>query len=163
MAFFDTLRRVLTGDLAKVDTRPTTATDRRGLGDAWGLDEVGSGADDHTERPVEDTSAFDRRQWERKLKRILDELPGSRGEWDDLMLEAASLGFDPGWVAQRERAEFALLVRRAVADRAVTEAELRKLELARKLIGMPEPEAEKALHAIVAEAESFFSAPVVKK
>jgi hypothetical protein len=79
------------------------------------------------------------------------------------MLEASSLGFDRGWVAQRLRAECALLVRRAVADRAVTEAELRKLELARELIGIPEPEAEGTLHAIVVEAESFFRAPVVKR
>jgi hypothetical protein len=79
------------------------------------------------------------------------------------MLEAASLAFDPGWVAQRQRAEFALLVRRAVADRTVTEAELPKLELARELIGIPEPEAERVLHAIVAEAESFFRAPVVAR
>jgi hypothetical protein len=159
MAFFDTLRRVMTGDLAGVDARPD---DRRRLGDTWGLDEVGSGADDHTERPVEGASAVDVRLWERKLKRILDELPGSRGEWDDLRLEAASLGFNPRWMAHRQRSEFSLLVRRAVADRAVTEAEHRKLELARELLGIPEPEAERTLHAIVAEAESFFGTPAAE-
>ena len=159
MAFLDTLGRVMTGDLAKVDARPEG---RRSLGDTWGLDEVGSGADDNTERPVEGASAVDVRLWERKLKRILDELPDSRGEWDDLMLEAASLGFNPRWVAQRQRAEFALLVRRAVADRAVTEAEHRKLELARQLLGIPEPDAEQLLHAIVADAESFFGTPVTE-
>jgi hypothetical protein len=66
-------------------------------------------------------------------------------------------------VAQRQRAEFALLVRRAVADRAVTEPELRKLELARELIDILEPEAEETIHAIVADAESFFGTPVVEK
>jgi hypothetical protein len=70
---------------------------------------------------------------------------------------------EPEWVAQRQRAEFALQVRRAVADRAVTEPELRKLELAHALIGIPEPEAEGTLHAIVAEARSFFGTPVVKR
>ena len=158
MGFFDALRRVLAGGQAGADELPI---DRR-LGDDLGFNEVGTGADDHTDRPVEDTSAFDRRQWERKLKRILDELPGSHGEWGDLMVEAGALGFDPDWVAQRQRAEFALLVRRAVADRAVTEAEHRKLDLARELIGIPEPEAETILHSIVAEAESFYGKPVVE-
>jgi len=158
MGFFDTLRRVMTGDQAGADDLPI---DRR-LGDQWGLDEVGSGADDHTDRPAEGTSAFDRQQWERKLSRILDELPDSRGQWDDLTVEAAALGLDPGWLARRQRAEFVLLVRRAVADRAVTEAEHRRLDMARELIGISEPDAEAVLHAVVGEAESFFGKPVVE-
>ena len=52
------------------------------------------------------------------------------------------MDFDPAWVAQSGRDEFALLVRRAVADRVVTEAEHRKLDLARDLLGIPDPEAE---------------------
>jgi hypothetical protein len=160
MAFYETLRRVLGGGVA-ADLEDRSK--ERGLGDAWGLNEVGSGADDQTDRPVEGTSAFDRRQWERKLKRILDELPASQHEWGELMVEAGALGFDPDWVAQRQRAEFALLVRRAVADQAVTEAEHRKLELARELIGIPEGEAELVLHSIVSEAETFFGKPVVEE
>jgi hypothetical protein len=70
------------------------------------------------------------------------------------------MDFDPAWVAQCSRDEFALLVRRAVADRVVTEAEHRKLDLARDLIGIPDAEAETILHAIVAEAETFFGGSV---
>jgi hypothetical protein len=156
MGFFDALRRVLAGGQVGADEMPI---DRR-LGDAWGFGEVGSGADDNSDLPAETTGAFDRRQWERKLKRILDELPGSRGEWGDLMVEANALGLDPAWVAERQRAEFDLLVRRAVADRSVTEAEHRKLDLARELVGLSETEAEAVLNAVVAEAESFFGKPV---
>lgn len=158
MGFFDTVRRVMAGGQAGTGDLPI---DRR-LGDQWGLDEVGSGADDNTDRPTEGTGAYDQQQWERKLSRILDELPGSRDQWDDLMIEAGALGFDPEWLARRQGAEFALLVRRAVADRAVTEAEHRKLDLARELIGIPEPEAEAVLRAIVGEAESIFGKPVVE-
>ena len=42
----------------------------------------------------------------------------------------------------------------------VSEEEHHKIDLARKLIGMPEAEAEQILHAIMAEAEAFFGAPV---
>lgn len=63
-------------------------------------------------------------------------------------------------MADRQREEFAFLVRHAVADRVVSEEEQRKLDLARKLIGMPEAEAEQILHAIMAEAKAFFGTPV---
>jgi len=76
------------------------------------------------------------------------------------MYEARALELDPAWVAQSQREEFLLLVRRAVSDRVVTGPEHQKLDLARELIGMPEAEAEEALHAIVSEAESFFGKPV---
>jgi hypothetical protein len=155
MGFFDALQRVLGGGQIGADGLPI---DRR-LGDDLGLNEVGSGADDNSSQPIEGTSAFDRRLWERKLKRVLDELPGSRGEWDDLMVEAGALGFDAGWVAQRQRAEFALLVRRAVADRVITEPEHRKLDLARELIGLSNDEAEAVLSGVVAEVHAFFEKP----
>ncbi len=158
MAFLDTLRRVMAGGEAGADELPI---DRR-LGEAWGINEVGSGADDTTDRPTEGTSAFDRNQWEKKLQRVLGALPGSRGQWDDLALEAAALGFEPGWVADRHRAEFALLVRRAVADRIVTEAEHLKLELARELLGIPVPDADALLMATLDEANAFFGKPVVR-
>ncbi|MCA1684739.1 MAG: hypothetical protein LC745_01885 [Planctomycetia bacterium] len=158
MGFYDALKRVLGGGQAGADEWPI---DRR-LGESWGVNEVGSGADDTTDRPAEGTSAFDRRQWERKLKRVLDKLPGSQGEWDDLMTEAGALGFDPRWVAERRRAEFALLVRRAVSDRVVTDAEHRKLDLARELLGVTEPEAEAVLKEVVGEARAFFGKPVVE-
>ncbi len=64
---------------------------------------------------------YDRAQWHKKLKRILDELPGSKPEWDALVYEARALELDPAWVAQAQREEFQLLVRRIVSDRVVTE------------------------------------------
>ena len=106
------------------------------------------------------TVAYDRDQWRRKLKRILEKLPGSRAEWDDLIWEAGGLGLDTAWVEQCQREEFALLVRRAVADLGVTLQEHHKLELARGLIGLPEDEAEAVLRSIAAEAEAFFGKPV---
>ena len=54
----------------------------------------------------------------------------------------------------------AFIIRRAVADKVISEEDHHKLDLARKLIGMSE--AEDALHAIMAEAEAFFGAPVKK-
>jgi hypothetical protein len=103
-----------------------------------------------------DAGLYDQTNWLKKLKRILDGLPESRPEWDDLVAEARALNFDPDWVARSQVDEFMLLVRRAVADGVFTEPEHRKLDLARDLIGIPEAEAEAALSSIVAEAESFF-------
>ena len=106
------------------------------------------------------TGAYDRDQWRKKLKLILEKLPESRAQWDDLIQEAGALGLDTAWVEQCQREEFALMVRRAVADLGVTLQEHHKLELARTLIGLSEDEAEATLHAIAAEAEAFFGKPV---
>ena len=76
------------------------------------------------------------------------------------MAEARAMNFEPEWMTRCQVDEFLLLVRRAVADRHFTEEEHRKLDLARDLIGIPETEAEAALHSIVAEAEVFFGRPV---
>jgi hypothetical protein len=94
------------------------------------------------------------------LRKILDELPRSQSHWHDLMTEAHALQFEPAWVADRQREEFAFIIRRAVADKVISEADHHKMDLARKLIGMSETEAEAALHAILAEAEAFFGTPV---
>lgn len=111
------------------------------------------------ETPFE-SAAHDRIQWAKKLKRVLTELPESRAEWDDLAAEARAMDFDPAWVRQHGRDEFALLVCRVVADRVVSEEEHRKLDLARDLIGMPDADAETILDAVVTEAESFFGGTV---
>jgi hypothetical protein len=76
------------------------------------------------------------------------------------MAEAHALGFDAAWIARHQREEFAFLVRRAVANRVVSEDDHHKLDLARNLIGMPDDEAEKTLQSIMAEASAFFGAPV---
>lgn len=151
MGFFDTLRRALNRD---VNTPPPGD-----LAAAWGLDEREGDPD----RPVDtagDASAYDRAQWQKKMKRILDELPDSKPEWAELMSEARALNLGPDWVTKSQVDEFLLLIRRAVSDRRFTETEHHKLALARDLIGIPEAEAEAALHAIVAEAESFFGKSV---
>jgi len=70
------------------------------------------------------------------------------------------MDFDPAWVEQCGRDEFTLLVRRAVADRVVTEAEHRKIDMARDLIGIPDAEAVAILNQVVAEAESFFGGTI---
>ena len=146
MGFFETLRRVL---------GQTPATDK--VGAAWGLDTEGESAET---APHADPSEFDRAQWQKKLKRILDELPASKDEWDGLMTESRALRFDEDWVTRCQVDEFILLIRRAVSDRHFTESEHRKLDLARDLIGIPEAEAEAALLSVVAEAEAFFGESV---
>ena len=148
MGFFDTLRRALGGD------RPASASDptARDLNKAWGLDEEPGSSTGPAE--------YDRAQWVKKMKRILDELPASRPEWEGLMSEARALHLDPDWIMRTQVDEFLLLMRRAVADRRFTDAEHRKIDLARELIGIPEAEAEAALETVVHEAEAFFKGSV---
>ena len=158
MAFVDTLRRVLGWDPAEVGEESTVIGPL--VVEPGGVVTDDSGADAGPAVPPDPVTPYDRAQWHKKLKRILDELPGSQASWDALMYDARALELDPAWVAQCQREEFLLLVRRAVSDRVVTPQEHRKLDLARELIGMPEAEAEEALHAIVSEAESFFGKPI---
>jgi hypothetical protein len=146
MGFFDALRRTLGGSEPTYTAREIEA---RFLG-------VDPDTLPLTPETPFASAEYDRANWAKKLKRILTELPDSKPDWDDLAAEAKAMDFDPAWVAQSERDEFALLVRKAVADRIVTEAEHRKLDLARDLIGIPDAEAEMILQAIVAEAETFF-------
>jgi len=145
MGFLDTLRQVMGNESSK----PARALVSRAEGQgATALVAAGE------EVP------YDKAQWLKKLKRILDELPESGKEWETLEFDAKARSFDPEWITQNLRNEFLLLVRRVVADQVVTEAEHLKLDLARRLIHMPEAEAEEALHSIVTEAESFFGKPV---
>jgi hypothetical protein len=143
MGFFDTLRRVLPGELhppapSQEDDEPVLET-RVAAGDA---------------------GVYDRVQWRKKLQHVLDNLPGSRSQWPDLITESRALGFEHDWTHQCQIDAFALMVRHAVADRQFTEDEHRKLDLARDLIGLPDAEAEAILHGVIAEAESFFGKPV---
>jgi hypothetical protein len=151
MGFFDTLRRTLGGGSG------WTPSPREVEARFLGVD-----PDDlplSPETPFE-SGVYDRAQWAKKLKRVLAELPASRADWEDVASEARAMDFDPEWVARCGRDEFTLLVRRAVADRVVTEAEHHKLDLARDLIGIPDAEAEAILHAVVTEAETFFGGTV---
>ena len=167
MGFLDTLGRVLRSDPNDRDGRDV---DRRRLRDTWGLDEGGSASPEFPgEAPAADpaamaappeTVAYDRDQWRRKLKLILEKLPASQGQWDEHIREAGALGFDTAWVEQCQREEFALMVRHAVADLGVTLQEHHKLDMARTLIGLTEAEAEATLREIAGEAEAFFGKPI---
>ncbi len=106
------------------------------------------------------TTEFDREQWRRKLKRLLEKLPATREAWPALMTDAGALDLDTSWVETCQREEFALMVRKVVSDRVVTLEEHSKLELARSLIGLTDTEAEAILRDIVADAESFFGQAV---
>jgi hypothetical protein len=151
MGFFDALRRSLVG---QPDQGPTgREVEARFLG-------VDPDTLPIAEETPFDAGDYDRAQWAKKLKRVLEGLPATRPEWDDVAAEAKAMGFEPEWVAQCSRDEFALLVRRAVADRVVTEAEHRNLDLARDLIGIQDTEAVAILQSVVAEAESFFGGSV---
>ena len=145
MGFFDALRRVLTHDThAHVDRRDEEE-DPRCLGPRRGgarLRRAKSGRPPRTGRTA---SAYDRSQWDKKLRKILEDLPGSQPSWHDLMTEAHALEFDPAWIAERQREGFAFLIRKAVSDRVVSEDDHHKLDLARKLIGFSEAEAERVL------------------
>ena len=151
MGFFDTLRRVLTGD---ADAHYTPRE----------IEAIHLGVDPDTlpitpEEPFE-SGEYDRSQWAKKLNRVLTGLPETKGDWDDVAAESRAMDFDLEWVNHCMRDEFAMLVRRAVADRKVTEAEHRNLDLARDLMGIPDEEAEAILHTVVSEAESFFGKSV---
>jgi hypothetical protein len=161
MGFFEALKRVLSHDAHPV-ANPET---QKRIRDAWGLDDEQDTSKADDAHPTSgartgEASAYDRAQWAKKLKRILDDLPDSRDHWQTLMTEAHALNLEPEWISQRQREEFALLVRRAVSDRLVSEEDHHTLEQARKLIGMTEAEAETILHKIMAEAEKFFGTPV---
>jgi hypothetical protein len=150
MGFFNALRRVLTG------AHPTAAP----LPSDWNAAPEYTGEKHPSDAPTPGPDVYDMVQWQKKLNRILNELPASRAEWTVLMTEARALGFEASWLHDCQIEEFRMMIRQAVADRHVTEEEHRKLDLARDLIGIPEAEAEAILHAIVAEAEAFFGRPV---
>jgi len=103
---------------------------------------------------------YDKIQWRKRLTRLLEGLPETQGEWPALLSSAEALGLETGWVKASQREEFALLIRRVVADGVVTGMEHRKLDLARDLIGIPDSDAEATLHAVVSEAEELFGRPI---
>jgi len=151
MGFFDALSRVLTGNKTpQYTSREVEAT------------HLGVDPDDLPIAPEEqfESGEYDRTQWAKKVKRVLERLPESKADWADVMAESKAMDFDHRWVQQCIRDEFTMLVRRAVADRVVTESEHRKLDFARDLLGIPDPEAEAILNTVVSEAETFFGKTV---
>ena len=99
---------------------------------------------------------YDREQWRRKLKRILEKLPQSEHDWAHLEQEARALDFGDTWITHAYLDELALMIRKIVSDRVVTAEEHRKIDLARSLMGITDDEAECMVHTIVVEAEQFF-------
>ena len=165
MGFFNALKRLL----PNASHARVSEESRQRIRAAWGLDDDESATagrgDDHalpTPATGSNVSVFDRALWQKRLRRVLDGLPGSQPQWHDLMTDAHALQLEPDWIAGRQREEFAFIIRRAVADKVISEEDHHKLDLARKLIGLSEAEAEAALHAVLAEAEAFFGAPVKK-
>lgn len=154
MGFFAALGRLL-----RPRSIPDEAHSR--LLEAWGLvdepppDRTPGGSLPHAAAPVI-TTGYDREQWRRRLKTLLERLPDSQSQWDDFNADANALSLDPAWVRQTQREEFTLLLRRAVADRTITPAEHDNLERARTLLGLSESEATDLLNQVIAEAESFF-------
>jgi hypothetical protein len=154
MGFFDSLRRVLGGESAPGDA----SVNVRQAG-AWNVDDEGDPATSAEPLPFEG-GEYDRKNWRKKLKLILEDLPASKDKWPDHIADAHSLGIEPGTIQDWCREEFTLLIRRIVSDRVVTEAEHRKLDLARDLLQIPDAEAEAILHDVVADAEKFFGGTV---
>lgn len=154
MGFFAALGRLL-----RPHSLPDEAHAR--LLDAWGLSDEAppehhpANASPRNAAPVI-TSSYDRDQWRRKLKTLLERLPDSQSQWSDFAADATALSLEPKWVRQAYREEFTLLLRRAVADRTITRQEHDNLELARTLLGLSESEATDLLNQVIAEAESFF-------
>ena len=162
MGFFNALKRLL----PHASQGDANEEARQRIRAAWGLDDDESrpkGTSQAESRAtltaISNASGFDRDQWQKKLRRILDELPGSQPQWHDLMTEAHALQLESDWIADRQREEFTFVIRRAVADKVISEADHHKLDLAqadRDVRGRSRSRPAQVL----AEAEAFFGAPV---
>lgn len=152
MRFLEALKEFLNSS----DHAKGAESDRARIRDAWNLDSAPS-AD------ADSASPYDVEQWRKKLRRIFEELPESKGEWTALMTEARAYGLDAEWIDARLAEEFTQLIRGVVADRVLSEADHERIETARRLIGLTESQAETAVRAIVSEAEQFFGGAVVEE
>jgi hypothetical protein len=103
---------------------------------------------------------YERTLWRKKLQRILDDLPDSKSEWPDFAPDGDVLGLGDAWIHDRMVEEFTLLIRRVIADGVVTDAEHRKLDMARDLIGLSDSQAEAIFQQAIEEAEAFFGKSV---
>jgi hypothetical protein len=160
MGFLDALQRALGGEnnATRADRR-----DRLGTADAFGAGGAADdGAADGTPDPARiaappETTDYDRTIWLKKLQHILTERPTLPAtEYADFLADAQALGFDREWVEQSQRSAFEMLVRKIVSDGVVTMEEHTRLDQARRLIGLTDPEAVSILEKVVAEAQEFF-------
>jgi hypothetical protein len=154
MGFLDSLRKTLgvapTAGLGPINPR---------LAGATGVDDEGDAATAAVPEPFQG-SDYDKKTWRKKLKVVLDELPEGRSRFREVLAEGLSLGIPPATIAAWGREEFTMLVRQVVADRVVTDAEHRRIDLARELLEIPDADAQAILRAIVADAETFFGGTV---
>jgi hypothetical protein len=149
MRFFEVLRQLLTRDRLAEGSDDDRAEDS----------EEDSGSSDESSEST-DPQMYDRARWRKRLQRILDELPGSKPEWPDLLADARDLGLNEDWARECQVDEFLLLARRSVKDRILNDRALKRLECARQLMGLSHDEADSAIRSVVAEAEAFFGKPV---
>jgi len=164
MGFFDALHQILEAGRDERGNRGDPRMAESGVGDDSAHPEYPPGrvvaADPAEMAAPPATTDYDRNLWRRKLAHVLEHLPASEAQWPDLMTEAGALNLETEWVERSQREEFAMMIRRAIADRHLTLPEHAKLERARTLIGLPDPEAETMLREVVREAEAFFGGPV---
>ncbi len=153
MGFLGALRNFLSTTPRWEDNEATRARLRK----AWDLDEPEAAPAPSAPGAA---SNYDKTMWRRKLHQVFENLPGSRGQWPELMSDARALNLDRSWMDAGMAEEFEQLLRGVVADRVVTEDEQSKIDEARRLIGLSEDEAATVLRAIVAEAEAFFGSQV---
>ncbi len=119
--------------------------------------------DDDLEMTIADKGdlvGFDREQWRRKLRKVVEDFPESKPELALIESEARALGFEPSWTKACCLEEFTWMVRRAVCDRVVSPAEHLRLDEVRGLLGISESEATAILSSIVDEAETLFDGGV---
>jgi hypothetical protein len=154
MGFLDSLRRSVgvapTEGLGPINPR---------LAGARGVEDEGDPASASEPEPFHG-SEYDRKNWRKKLKLNVDALPDGRDRFREHLAEGLALGIEPETMVAWGREEFTMLVRRVVADRVVTEAEHRRLDMARELLDIPDPEAVAILQTVVADAERFFGGAV---
>ena len=152
MPFLDTVLGFVTG--RRADPAPAREEGRRKAAEAWGLTAVDMGLG------AAEPGSYDWQQWRKKVARILAGLPATEPEWAPMMAEARALAFGDERVLATQIEEFTLLVRRAVADCEFTEPERLKLDLARRLIGIADSDAEALVQTVIREAEVFFGQQV---
>jgi len=160
MGFLDVLKSYFSSDGVGASD-----DDRARIRGAWGIGDKSSAAGATTE-PSPDPDApspYDVEQWQKKLQRILDGLPTTEPEWASLKTEARAYKLKEDWVSRQFAEQFELLIRSVVADRVLSEDDLNRIEIARKLIGLSESQAETTVRSIVADAEAFFGRPVVEE
>ncbi len=159
MGFFDALLRIFGDDQPARPHHDRERVRRALLGDEPAVD--GTEVDPEEMAAPPHASEYDRRIWRKKLRLMLTEkMPLGESEYHDFLADAHALGFGRDWIETAQREEFHDLIRVAVSDGVLTLEERRNLDLARRLIGLSDAEAEEALHTYAAQAAATLGHPV---